>query len=329
MRLPVLLTFLVFASLLSACAPQSPISPLPSPTASLASTPSPTPVPATPFRIIGYVTEDAIPELIPYDKLTHINYAFVIPNADGTFHDVNNPWKLKSIVEKAHAQDVQVLVSVGGWGWDAQFEDLAADPQTRATFVSGLVAHAKEYNLDGLDIDWEYPDPGLSAQNFLALMQELRAALPSSKLLTAAVVAHGATGEGILVEAFATMDFLNIMAYDGSDTDHSPYPYAQTALDYWKQRGLPPEKTVLGVPFYARPNWVPYRKLVEADPTSANSDTFEYFSQMVYYNGIPTMQQKTLLAMERGAGIMIWALSHDTNDETSLLTAIFNTVHPP
>ena len=318
------LLILAFSLLLSSCAPKSPLPAIQSPTV----TPLPflTP-PPTPFRIIGYVTEDAIPELVPYDKLTHLNYAFVIPNADGTFHGVNNPWKLKAIVEKAHAQGVQVLVSVGGWGWDTEFEQLAADPQTRAAFVSGLAAYTEEYHLDGLDMDWEYPDPGPSSQNFLALMQELRAVLPPEKLLTAAVVAHGTTGEGIPAEAFATMDFVNIMAYDGSDTDHSPYSYAQTALDYWRGRGLPPEKTVLGVPFYARPNWVPYRKLVESDPNASNTDTFEYFSQTVYYNGIPTMQQKTHLAMENASGIMIWALSHDTLDETSLLSAIFNTVH--
>jgi GH18 family chitinase len=229
-------------------------------------------------------------------------------------------------VEQAHAQGVQVLVSVGGWGYDAEFEKLAADPQTRTTFVTGLVNYAEEYNLDGLDIDWEYPDPGTSSQNFLVLMQELRAALPPSKLLTAAIVALGETGQGIPFELFPLVDFLNIMAYDGSDTDHSSYTFAQNALAYWNQRGLPVEKTVLGVPFYARPNWVPYRKLVDADPTAAQSDTVTYMGQMVYYNGIPTMRQKTQLALENASGVMIWTVSYDTADTTSLLTAIFDKV---
>ncbi|HNB53852.1 MAG TPA: glycosyl hydrolase family 18 protein, partial [Anaerolineales bacterium] len=222
---------------------------------------------------------------------------------------------------------VKVLVSVGGWGWDEQFEVLAADPATRATFVSGLAAYAKEYNLDGLDIDWEYPDPGTSDQHFLALMQELRAALPEGKLLTAAVLAQGPTVEGILPETFPLMDFVNIMAYDASDTEHSPYAFAETAMNVWLARGLPPEKTVLGVPFYARPNWVPYRKLVESDSNAASLDVIEYLGQNVYYNGLATMEQKTQLTLTKGSGIMIWTLGYDTNDETSLLSAIYNTVH--
>ncbi len=324
---PLLLFPLFF--ILTACAPSniSPStidnSPLPTVTPL---PPSPTPEP--PFRIIGYVTDDVIPELVPYAQLTHINYAFVVPNADGTFHDVNNPWKLKSIVEKAHAQGVKVLVSVGGWGWDDQFEALAADPALRATFVSGLAAYAEEYNLDGLDIDWEYPDPGVSDQHFLALMQELRTALPAGKLLTAAVLAQGPTVEGILPETFPLMDFVNIMAYDASDSDHSSYAFAESAMNAWLERGLPPEKTVLGVPFYARPNWVPYRKLVEADPNAANLDMIDYFSQNVYYNGLATMEQKTRLAMAKGSGIMIWTLGFDTTDDTSLLTIIYKTAHP-
>ncbi|GAB4581497.1 MAG: hypothetical protein Fur0022_42440 [Anaerolineales bacterium] len=324
------LLILFFSLLLVACTSssnsQSPIEN--SPTTSPLSPATPTPIPPPPFRIIGYVTEDNIPELIPYHHLTHINYAFITPNADGTFNDVMTPWKFKSVIEKAHAEGVQVLISVGGWGWDAQFETLAADPVTRAKFVAGLVAYAEEYNLDGLDIDWEYPDPGTSDRYFLALMQELRAALPPEKLLTAAVVAQGQTAEGILPETFPLMDFVNIMAYDGSQTDHSPYTFAESSVEYWRQRGLPPEKTVLGVPFYSRPNWIPYRKLIEADANAFSTDTIEYFSQTEYYNGIPTMQRKTQLAMARGSGIMIWALSHDTQDETSLLRAIYNTVHP-
>jgi GH18 family chitinase len=174
------------------------------------------------FRIIGYATEGVIAEAIPYGQLTHINYAFLIPNADGTadalhpFENLANPWKLEKIVALAHAQGVQVLISVGGWGWDEQFEVLAADPQRRAAFVSQLTALVTQYDLDGADIDWEYPDEGQSAQNFLALIQELRRAMPG-KLLTCAVVATGPNVQGVLPETFALFDFVNIMAYDGEE----------------------------------------------------------------------------------------------------------------
>jgi chitinase len=278
------------------------------------------------FRVIGYTTAAIVVDSIQFDKLTHINYAFLIPNEDGTFASLPNAWKLEQLVSRAHQQGVKVLISVGGWGWDEQFEALAASPQHRATFVSELAAFVQQYSLDGADIDWEFPDPGQSAQNFLALMTKLRQALPE-KLLTIAAVALGETGAGIPAEVFPLLDFVNIMAYDGSGENHSSMQYAQDALDYWLGRGLPPEKAVLGVPFYARPDGTPYYRLIQNDPAAANLDSFDYYGTLLYYNGIPTMQEKTALALERGSGIMIWTLEHDVTGELSLLAAIYRTVH--
>ena len=97
---------------LSACATQPGTAP---------STLTPTIAP-DPFRIIGYVTQAVVVETIPFDQVTHINFAFLIPNEDGTFETLPNAWKLEKIVQIAHEHNVQVLISIGGWGWDAEFE---------------------------------------------------------------------------------------------------------------------------------------------------------------------------------------------------------------
>jgi GH18 family chitinase len=286
---------------------------------------SPTPK-STEFRVIAYVTDAIVPSLIQYDKLTHINFAFLLPNDDGTFQKLANPWKVDEIVRRAHEQNVKVLISVGGWGWDVQFESMAAKPEGRAAFVQNLLNVVNEYQLDGADIDWEYPDPGQSAQNFLALMQELRAALPKDKLLTAAVVALGEHGPGVLAESFAMMNFINIMAYDNAGSQHSALDYARSALDYWLGRGLPPDKATLGVPFYARPSEISYRKIVQADPAAAQLDSFDYYGTLINYNGIPTIQTKTRMAMQRASGIMFWTLENDATGDLSLLNAIHQVV---
>lgn len=308
---------LIVIILLSACAPVQAVP-------SEVEMPAPTPMPE--FRVVGYATAAVIVDTVQFDRLTHINYAFLIPNEDGTFQSLPNAWKLEQLVAQAHQHGVQVLISVGGWGWDDQFEAIAASPQRRATFVSQLAAFVQQYDLDGADIDWEFPDPGESAQNFLALMTELRRALPE-ELLTIATVALGETGAGVPEEAFALLDFVNIMAYDGDGENHSSMAYARDALDYWLGRGLPPEKAVLGVPFYARPDGTPYYRLIQNDPAAANLDSFDYYGTLLNYNGIPTMQEKTALALERGSGIMIWTLEHDVAGELSLLAAIDRTVH--
>jgi GH18 family chitinase len=278
------------------------------------------------FRVVAYATAAIVPGVIPYDQITHINYAFLIPNEDGTFVDLLSSWKVGELVRMAHQRNVKVLISVGGWGWDKQFEALAASPSTRAVFVQNLVRIVHENQFDGADIDWEYPDPGPSSQNFLALMQELRTALPKDKLLTAAVVALGEHGEGIPSESFELMDFINIMAYDNAGPQHSSLDYAQSALDYWLGRGLPPEKATLGVPFYARPSETSYAKIVAANPDAAQLDATNYYGIQVNYNGIPTIQAKTRLAMQRGSGIMFWTLENDATGELSLLTAIHQVV---
>lgn len=278
------------------------------------------------FRVIAYATAAIVPEVIPYDRLTHINYAFLIPNADGSFAPFANSWKLKKIADEAHQNGVQVLISVGGWGWDEQFEAMAADPASRSIFVQNLTAFVDEYGLDGADIDWEYPGAGRPAQNFLALIRELRRAMPG-KLLTSAVVSYGINGEGVLSETFDLFDFVNVMTYDGPD--HGTMEQFEAGLEYWQGRGLSPEKTVMGAPFYARPSETYYRKIVETDPGAAYADSIEINGAANHYNGIPTIQAKTRLAMERAGGIMFWALDHDIQGELSLVRAIDQAVSLP
>ena len=271
------------------------------------------------FRVIGYVPSWAgnVAD-VQYSKLTHINYAFLLPTATGGLQPIENPAKLQSLVSTAHANGVKVLISVGGWnnGDDSGFESIGANATYRNTFVTNLVNFASQYNLDGVDIDWEYPDAGASATNYAALMQQLSTAMHSrGKLLTAAVVSTG--GAGVPSSVFGYVDFLNLMAYDANNFDHSTYDYAVQSINYWRGRGLPANKTVLGVPFYGRPSWESYAQLL-ARGASPNADVFNG----VGYNGIPTIKSKTNLAFDQASGIMIWELSQDAIGANSLLTAI-------
>jgi chitinase len=296
------------------------------PTATPAPTMTPTPAPP-PFRIVAYATEGIIEGLIPYEKLTHINYSFLTPKADGTFNTISNGWKLDNIVKNGHQENVKVLISVGGWGWDNEFEAVAADPALRSAFVQNLKAFVEEYQLDGVDIDWEYPDPGQSSLNFLALIREIRAAMPD-KLISAAVVAYGdSNGLGIPPETFEFMDYVVVMAYSGKD--HGTMDQFNKGVAYWDARGLPQNKLVIGLPFYSEPSGVSFAKLVKNDPAAAQTDSYKYLGVMEYYNGIPTIQAKTSFALEHAGGVAFWTLDHDSQGEFSLVNAIYQTVHAP
>ena len=290
------------------------------------------------FKVVGYFPSwHGDVAAIEWNRLTHVNYAFVLPTKAGAVVAFNGLKGLDQLVRAGHAHHVPVSIAVGGWndGNDKAFEIVARSPALRATFVRNLMAFVKRHDLDGVDIDWEYPDPGESAQGYLALLRELRAQLgPAGKLLTTAIVGNGENAAGIPDEAFAEVDFANIMAYDADEADakepikyvhHSPYEFAEVCLRFWRKRGLPQAKAILGVPFYGKNPGTPYRKLVARDADAPNKDQLG----TIYYNGIPTMKRKTALARAEGGGIMIWELTDDTNDDKSLLRAIDEAAHPP
>jgi chitinase len=281
------------------------------------------------FKSVGYMPSWAgSATSVQYNKLTHINYAFVLPNGNGTLQGLDNPGKLQQLVSLGHANNVKVLIAVGGWndGNDSGFEQLAANATSRTTFVNALVNLVNQYNLDGVDIDWEYPDPGTSGNNFTALMSQLSTAMHSrGKLLTAAVVSGGTTANGVQPAVFGMVDFLNIMTYDGG-SPHANYDWTVSSINGWKSRGLPASKAVLGVPFYSRPTYYTYSQLVAMDPANANRDCATVSGVQQCYNGLPTIRRKTQWAMANAGGMMNWELSQDTSGSTSLVSAIYETV---
>lgn len=275
------------------------------------------------FRVVGYMPSWAGDvNAVQYSKLTHINYAFALPTATGGIQSIENPGKLQSLVSLAHASGVKVLIAVGGWnnGDDSGFETLAGNSTYRNNFVNNLISFVNQYSLDGVDIDWEYPDAGTSADNYATLMSQLATEMHNrGKLLTAAVV--GENGGSILNSVFNVVDFLNLMAYDYNNYDHSTYNYAVQSFNYWKGRGLPASKAVIGVPFYGRPSWETF-----ADLVARGADPYADEFSGVGYNGITTIKSKTNLAFDQGSGVMIWALSGDATGANSLFSAIHEVV---
>ncbi|MFC5924562.1 glycosyl hydrolase family 18 protein [Micromonospora vulcania] len=280
------------------------------------------------FKSVGYMPSWAGNiNTIQYGKLTHINYAFILPNGDGSLQGVDGG-RLSSLVSQGHANNVKVSIAVGGWndGNDSAFEALAGNAGSRTNFVNNLVNFVNQYNLDGVDMDWEYPDPGTSANNYTALMTQLSSALHSrGKLLTAAVVSEGGTMQGVQTAVFAQVDWLNIMAYDGGNP-HSNYDWSINSVNLWKARGLPASKAVLGIPFYSRPVYYNYSYLVGLDPANANRDCANVGGSQQCWNGIPTVKRKTQWALTNAGGVMNWELSQDTSGSTSLLSAMYDTI---
>lgn len=72
---------------------------------------------------------------------------------------------------------MKVLLSIGGWTYSPTFHPIVVVPALRAKFVESSIKILEDYGLDGLDIDYEYPSNDEQARGYVALLQELRAAL--------------------------------------------------------------------------------------------------------------------------------------------------------
>ncbi len=335
---------LLIAAALAACGPIGGVddgaaggagrAPIPSDTSGAPAMGAPVVLPEPPaFKVVGYLPTWASNSAgLQLNKLNYVNYAFAIERADGSISLAQPTKPLVDLVARGHAAGVRVLLSVGGWndGNDEAFNALSSDATARASFAAAVDGLMDQYQLDGVDLDWEFPEENL-ATSFLAMVREVSARLkPKGKLVTIAGAAFRGGAAGVTSEALAYIDLVNIMAYDGDNgPGHSPYTFAQAALQLWLDKGLPPAKAILGVPFYSRPSNTAYSALVGQNADAANLDQLND----QFYNGIPTVQAKTTLAIASGGGIMAWDLSQDASvtansPDVSLLSAIYAKSHP-
>ena len=240
------------------------------------------------FVVIGYVPgfRGEIDEnTIDAKKLTHINYAFVnvrdsLAWLENVATDTVNFRKLNSL--KKINPDLKILFSVGGWGWSDFFSDAVLTESSRETFARSNAKIVEDYDLDGVDIDWEYP--GMRGQdnifrpedkeNFTLMFQALREALDEltsrtgkKYLLTTAIPCFTRFIEMTEMDkAQQYLDYINLMAYDfyvaGDTAGHHSNLYpsenydkeqsGDRAYQEYTKAGVPAEKLVLGIPFYGR-----------------------------------------------------------------------------
>lgn len=137
------------------------------------------------------------PESVDWSKYDVLDFAFALPTAEGglAFTQDDSSDLLRRLVASGHAAGKRVKLSIGGWTGSAFFSTITADDSLRATFVANIAQAYAAYNIDGIDIDWEYPGVGGAtgnavrnddSANYLKLLQDLRRALPTGALLTTA-----------------------------------------------------------------------------------------------------------------------------------------------
>ena len=235
---------------------------------------NPAPSPDGDYIIVGYATywDTTMPDP---SLLTHINYSFAHIKSDFESLDLKNESRLAKIAALKNGNPgLKVMLSVGGWE-AGNFSEMAADASHRINFCKNCLAAVQKYNLDGIDLDWEYPTSsaaGISSspndtKNFNLLLSDLRATLGAEKLIT---MASSASAKYVdFKTAVQYLDFVNIMTYDmGKPPYHNAglYKSAKTnrscdeSVALHVNAGVPLGKIVLGIPFYGHGNGTDFSK---------------------------------------------------------------------
>ena len=201
--------------------------------------------------------------------------------------------------------------------------------EKRAELIDSLLYFVDEYELDGLDFDWEFPGDKSVWSDFSTLLVELKQRRSSLKLSAALYPDKALLSDA----AFAALDRVNVMAYDQFDANghHSTYKtvadIAKT-IPYFANNICEVYKLYIGIPAYGRPFdasnvWDLYKDI----PVE---DRYTNIWKHSYFNGCAIAADKTAYAMQSGfGGVFLYHLSCDRplDDEFSLLGAIVDYIH--
>lgn len=281
---------------------------------------------------------------VQLSKITHINVAFANPNNSGTIilSDSRTTGHLATVVNASHNQNVKVFLSIGGAGAPGTiYQTLLSNNTNMNNFVSNLVNYCINNSLDGIDVDIEgdvLNGTYVTKTQYENFVTALATALHAQNLeMTAALATWFATY--VSNTAASKFDWINIMSYDAYGPwsgagEHSTYNLAVSDFTYWKNtKGVPGNKLVIGVPFYgygwgtySTSNELSYATIVSTYSGAETKDKIGSGSNMISYNGIPTIQQKTIYACANAAGIMIWQITEDATGAKSLLSTIYDQI---
>jgi chitinase len=149
------------------------------------------------------------------------------------------------VAMKSQNPKLKVILSIGGWNFPSEyFSKLAASSTATQKFVTSAQSWFSRYNVDGLDLDWEYPcSPARSdpveisctdfrtvndaggkcpddTTNIVTLLKAIKQGIGAGKLLTFASQAAKANEQTMNIKAATPyVDMWHVMSYDYTVSD--------------------------------------------------------------------------------------------------------------
>jgi chitinase len=329
-----------------------------------------------------------------------LNYSFASLDGDKIYlnetsaNSINilNQWRFTNLKPNGEPAFALVL-SIGGWGDRTKFTDILTIPGNERRFIASIEDILEKYNLDGIDLDWE--NEIIATKEEIAgagtVLNSIRTELGNSYYITIA-----APGTPFYWDKYPhakiwkdSIDWMIVMGYDqygtfgpyaecasnlypvsiGNISDNIyDYPYPQTisvseAMEHYHSQGVPVEKLVMGVPFYAHMYYIKQlgkynglrQKVYDSNICSQYTPDIEFFEYMgknkteledgtvwatrkilaepnkniyEFYSAETVKSIKTkakYVKNKKFAGMSMWELSQDVSHESaySLLKAMY------
>ena len=294
------------------------------------------------FKQIAYwsISDEETLDDIDFTKLTHVIYNKIGVESDGdlilpTGDDLD---EFEELIDTAHNSGIYAMASIGNAS-DSAFNSIAGNTTALNNFINNVENLIKDYDLDGIDINWQFPTTDDEGDLFEDLVKEVSELTADQGVLFSYVVDSGedddATDQGVQEDALGYPDFVNVMALNTTDNDdlHSSLEDAQDAITYWTNRCVVKNKIVLAIPVYSQGDAVlDFNDIVSDDLDNAcvdeainvegpNDNTYDNIN----YNGIATVIAKTEYAQTNAGGVILNAINQDYVEDTdySLLNTMY------
>jgi len=199
-----------------------------------------------------------------------INYSFaqIATRQNGTekefYINVNGVSSLDEIIS-VHQYGIRVVLSLGGWHDDSTFwntySEAASTDKNRKMVAQSILYTMEKYQLDGIDMDWEYPGTK-DKTNFSLLMKEIYITLKEKDenyIISGAFPYGSYIANRIDIPTLNNyIDYYNLMTYDmdydgTSITRHMcEFKTTKDAITVAQNYGISKNKIVIGMAFYSR-----------------------------------------------------------------------------
>ena len=233
-----------------------------------------------------FYSEESIPDRTgqSFESVNVVSPSFFVLNSDGEIR-TNIGYRGEAYLNWAHGNGYEVWAMFSNDSLQQLTSDIINDYEARKNLILDIVELAKQYGLDGINIDFENmyrEDEDMFSRFIIELEPRLKAI---GKTLSVDVTApDGADSWSMCYDRNVIGDVANYIVFMGYDQygeastepgTTSGYEWVKVNLDkFVETEEIEPEKIILGLPFYTRVWTTQNGKLVRTDVVAMkNVDT--------------------------------------------------------